>query len=246
MSPRFGIAALAFVSLALVLTGCGSTDDPGAASSGSAPTPGDQPVQTGPTEQERNAAVRKAEGRLAELRDDVAGLRERAEIDGVGDDPGVQQQIGAAETKLADGERSVAALKQADAGEWDAATSRSDQTLASVQSSFQQAQGQIRSVRDAKRAESIAKLEATSANGVIKDLNGEDYLAYSKQLVTEVQQSLTALGLYDGPADGYLEETTQRALAAFQLEHGIWGTGIPTPKTRRALMGGEESGDEES
>jgi peptidoglycan hydrolase-like protein with peptidoglycan-binding domain len=116
-----------------------------------------------------------------------------------------------------------------------------------VQSGFTQAQGQIRTVRDAKRAESIARLEAMSANGVIKGLNGEDYLAYSNRLVTEVQQSLTAIGLYDGPADGYLEETTQRALAAFQLENGIWGTGVPTPKTRAALMGGgEDSGDEES
>jgi peptidoglycan hydrolase-like protein with peptidoglycan-binding domain len=52
-----------------------------------------------------------------------------------------------------------------------------------------------------------------------------------------VQERLTKLGLYHGPADGYLEKTTQKALAEFQKQASLQPTGVPTPMTRNALLG---------
>ena len=107
-------------------------------------------------------------------------------------------------------------------------------------------QSQIRTVRDAKRAESIEAEKAMLAKGLVMGLDGEEYEAYKKSVIETTQEQLSGLGLYDGPVDGWLEKTTKRALAALQAQHGLGGSGVPTPKTRKVLRGEDPHAEEDS
>ena len=53
--------------------------------------------------------------------------------------------------------------------------------------------------------------------------------------VTELQQRLTALGMYSGPITGYFGSLTQTAVEQFQGAHGISQVGYIGPATRAAL-----------
>ena len=71
------------------------------------------------------------------------------------------------------------------------------------------------------------------AKGLVMGLDGEEYEAYKKSVIIAAQEQLTEMGLYAGPADGWLEASTKRALAALQEQNGIGGSGVPTPNATR-------------
>jgi TolA-binding protein len=234
---------LAVVGLAILVAACSSAEKD-AASGGAAPgTPQGEGVaaDAGPTQAERSSAVRDAEQQLARVRGQVEGLRLRAEIAGVESEGSTEQRIASAETELRSAERTVAALKQASDAEWASAKSSAEQALSGIGRNVDQVEADIRSMSEAKRAERIDAIKPMMAQGLIEGLDGETYLAYRKGFVEELQERLADLGLYDGPIDGYLELTTQRAVGAYQRSIGLKQTGIPSPRTRAAMMAGVEA-----
>jgi len=71
---------------------------------------------------------------------------------------------------------------------------------------------------------------------LIKGADGGDYEAYKPSLVTRVQEALKKEGLYDGPANGTLDEATMNALVGYQRKNGLQPSGVPSPKTRQSLL----------
>lgn len=55
------------------------------------------------------------------------------------------------------------------------------------------------------------------------------------QGIQQLQNRLAQLGYYDGPVDGIFNAATRDALAAFQRENGLVGTGILDPITQQRL-----------
>lgn len=53
--------------------------------------------------------------------------------------------------------------------------------------------------------------------------------------VSQLQQTLQAIGYYHGPITGYYGILTQAAIRNFQAAHGLWVDGIAGPQTLRAL-----------
>lgn len=245
---RFGVLA-ALVGITLVLAACGggdSEEEPRSGGNGSDPGSATTPAApAGPTPQERSSAISSAERALADLEEKAKSLRDRATIDGVLEDPSVRSAIREAEEQLDATERAVDSLKRAGDDAWENAKSSLSSAASSLSSTVDKATGKIRAVRDAQREGRIAAMRPMMDKGLIKGLDDEIYLVYKDSVVERVQETLADQGLYDGPIDGYLEETTQRALAAYQERSGIHQTGVPTPKTRRALFEGILPGMEE-
>ena len=67
-------------------------------------------------------------------------------------------------------------------------------------------------------------------------LDDGEYEPYRPAFVERVQRALIDQGFYDGPVMGKLDQTTMEAVAAFQREHGIQASGVPSPETRKALF----------
>jgi hypothetical protein len=74
------------------------------------------------------------------------------------------------------------------------------------------------------------------ARVLIKGVDGGDYEAYKPSLVTRVQEALKKEGVYDGEANGKLDESTMNALAEYQRKNGVQASGVPSPKTRERLL----------
>jgi TolA-binding protein len=235
------IRLLVVMALALLGAACSSSTEQESASETAAPRDTGTESDTataGPSQQERASAVRQAEQQLAGLRGQVEGLRQRAEIAGVESESASEQAIAEAQRTLASVEREVSSMKQATDAEWTAAKTSAEQALSGLGTNVDRVESEIRALSEAQRAERIEAIEPMLQQGLIEGLDGEPYLAYRPAFVEEVQEKLADLGLYDGPIDGFLEITTQRALAAFQEKNGLHPSGIPTPKTRAALAGG--------
>jgi len=60
--------------------------------------------------------------------------------------------------------------------------------------------------------------------------------------VTELQNRLTAEGVYSGPITGYFGPLTLAGVKAYQLKHGLPGTGFVGPLTRAQLNGAQAGG----
>jgi peptidoglycan hydrolase-like protein with peptidoglycan-binding domain len=80
-----------------------------------------------------------------------------------------------------------------------------------------------------------AAAAVTTSHGMVKGFDGGLYLPYKPAIVRQTQQALEHRGLYPGPVNGILDETTMRATADFQKKNRIHVSGVPTPATRRAL-----------
>ncbi len=72
---------------------------------------------------------------------------------------------------------------------------------------------------------------------LIKGLDGGLYEPYSAAVVEKVQAALKDKGLYTGEVNGQLDEDTMKALAEFQKQNQLTVSGVPSPSTRRALLG---------
>ena len=72
-------------------------------------------------------------------------------------------------------------------------------------------------------------------HGLVTGVDGGRYLAYKPSVVREMQQALEKKGLYAGKIDGRLDAATMHAIADFQKQNGLHGSGVPTPHTRHAL-----------
>jgi len=70
---------------------------------------------------------------------------------------------------------------------------------------------------------------------LILGLDGAAYPPYKPSVIEWVQQDLETLGMYDGKADGRLDQPTMKAIAEFQNENDLHASGIPSPLTRKAL-----------
>ena len=83
---------------------------------------------------------------------------------------------------------------------------------------------------------------------MIRGLDGGTYENYYPSVVKNVQMALQDQGLYDGPISGVLDETTLNALGEFQKANKLHVSGVPTPRTRKALkiqppVGSQQEGD---
>ena len=70
---------------------------------------------------------------------------------------------------------------------------------------------------------------------MIRGLDGGTYENYYPSVVKKVQMALQEQGLYDGPISGVLDEMTSNALGEFQKANKLHVSGVPTPRTRKAL-----------
>src|SRR5262249_12138680 len=61
----------------------------------------------------------------------------------------------------------------------------------------------------------------------------------SQQLVTAVQRELVARGYGTGSANGKLSDETRKAIAAFEKDHGLPITGVPSDELLRHILLGE-------
>lgn len=75
-------------------------------------------------------------------------------------------------------------------------------------------------------------------HGLIKGLDGGLYQPYKPSVIREVQEALAKRGLYKGKADSVFDDATMKAIGAFQRQHGIMVSGVPSPDTRKALSVG--------
>ncbi len=57
-----------------------------------------------------------------------------------------------------------------------------------------------------------------------------------KRVITEVQQSLSAFGYFDGPINGNLGPKTREAISHFQQEFQLKVTGTVTPEVLRLMQ----------
>lgn len=71
---------------------------------------------------------------------------------------------------------------------------------------------------------------------LIRGVDGGEYDPYAVSTVQEVQQALTSKGLYNGPISGVLDQATMDAIAEFQKSNALQVCGVPTPRTREALL----------
>ena len=72
-------------------------------------------------------------------------------------------------------------------------------------------------------------------------LDGGLYEPYRVRVIEEVQKALKAQGLYAGAVHRYLNEETMKALGEFQKQNELKVSGVPTPRTRKALLSGSEA-----
>jgi peptidoglycan hydrolase-like protein with peptidoglycan-binding domain len=59
------------------------------------------------------------------------------------------------------------------------------------------------------------------------------------QLVTAIQRELAARGYASGPVNGKLSDDTRKAIAAFEKDHGLAITGLPSDDLLRRILLGE-------
>jgi hypothetical protein len=71
---------------------------------------------------------------------------------------------------------------------------------------------------------------------LIQGLDGGQYETYAPAVVQQVQQKLRRKGLYNGPINGILDQDTMEALGEYQENNGLQVCGVPTPRTREALL----------
>ena len=79
-------------------------------------------------------------------------------------------------------------------------------------------------------------MQQSVAAGNQKPANGQLCLNYLSHPRGQAQQrALQAQGFYSGEAHRYLDEETMKALGEFQKQKGLKVSGVPTPRTRKAL-----------
>ena len=230
---------LALAVLAVALTACGGSDDADSGSTGGGAAKGADggAAAAGPDEATKSAAIRDAEQDLSALRAKAGELRQRAELDGVTAEASVQQAMSALDRQITDAQSKIGSLKSATGEAWATAESGAESAVSAAEQAASKLKGQIDSARAARRADAIAAEQTMLAQGLVLGLNGEEYEAYKRSVIEQAQEELTSLGLYAGPADGWLEASTKRALAALQEQNSLEASGVPTPKTRRVLRG---------
>jgi peptidoglycan hydrolase-like protein with peptidoglycan-binding domain len=75
---------------------------------------------------------------------------------------------------------------------------------------------------------------STTGSGSI-EFTEELYPGLTDEQVTELQATLTTLGVYSGPITGYYGPLTEAAVEQFQTDHGIEAVGDVGPQTRAEL-----------
>jgi hypothetical protein len=167
----------------------------------------------------------------------VSELGSVARANGLESEVDLKDRLDGLSDGLARAEQAVEALEQATPSGWTAARQRLAAQLETLRGRLVETGERVSLRAAAARAERIAALEPLLEKGLVKGLDGELYGAIAPSLVRLVQERLRGLGLYSGPADGLLEQTTMRALARFQEQNGLQPTGVPTARTRHALLG---------
>ena len=72
---------------------------------------------------------------------------------------------------------------------------------------------------------------------LLMGLDGDIYLTYKHSVVEHVQQALKGVGLYGASVNGELDEETMVSIGRFQQTLGLRVSGVPSPNTRRNLLG---------
>lgn len=92
---------------------------------------------------------------------------------------------------------------------------------------------------------SVAAEQRSDADTLVAQLDSEGNnpnTAQPSPAIQSLQNRLTELGYYEGPVDGVFTTETRDALAAFQQDNGLVGTGILDPLTQQRLVNPEEGG----
>jgi hypothetical protein len=223
----------------LGLASCGgtpSTDE-------STPEPSGTPTETegaetGPgseaAERERRSAVEDASRRLSGLRQEVAGVRAEAEPVWSSLDESLRGAVEGLERRVGDAERALSRLEAGTDG-WERARSETTTALDDLREHVDRISADLEGQKRVLRARN--EDERKPVVGLFEGLDGGEYDAYLVSVVRDVQRALRERDYYDGPADGYLGKPTMEALARFQGDHDLARSGVPTPETRRRLLG---------
>jgi hypothetical protein len=234
-------AGAIIVSVLLVfVAACGGGDSGDSAAPGGRQGGGGEAATVAAATEQRDQAAAVASTRLTRLREDITALQERA----AAEDELDSDQVLALNTlsgRLDDADRTLSGLRSVAPESWQDANTAMDQALSDIESSYSQ-------VRDALDAE-LTRLEAERrmreekrkqeirATGLVKGLDGEEYVICTDATVKKVQQALKDQGFYKGDVTGHLSELTMKAIGAFQEQNGLWVSGVPTPWTRGWLFG---------
>ncbi|MGF1458833.1 MAG: peptidoglycan-binding protein [Leptolyngbyaceae cyanobacterium] len=82
----------------------------------------------------------------------------------------------------------------------------------------------------------VSEQPALTSETLISQASGSDSDASAPSpAIQALQNRLTELGYYEGPIDGVFSQETRGALASFQQEQGLVGTGILDPLTQQRL-----------
>jgi hypothetical protein len=225
-----------------------------AACSGGGPQPdadsGDGGAQSGETAgagaeetdaAERSAAIESASTRVGGLTIDVEALSKRTEpfrdelaADRLESLSRLEDQLDAVESRLDD-------LRTADGETWSTAhgglvqqLDGLESTVASLERQLDDELAELEAQRQAREEQRRQEIRTT---GLIEGLDGEVYVVCGPDVIERVQRRLEERGFYSGEATGHLSEWTMESIAEFQRDFGMHVSGVPTPRTRRALFG---------
>lgn len=221
---KLRVIAPAVLMMTVLGFGCGGASEQAEEADGSAPQ---TPEQAQQQQADQTQALARLDGRLTEIGTEVSEVRASAERAGVAAAAEIETRMSDLERRMQQA-KSAAAQRQAEELEGH---------VTGLEAELARTRDEIAAVRAAMRQESIAALKPYLDKQIVVGLDGVKYLAYSKDFVGKVQERLQALGYYDGPADGWLEPTTQNALGKFQEDQETWPSGVPTPVTRDLLFG---------
>jgi hypothetical protein len=224
----------------LGLASCGGTPSTDESPPGPSGTPTEtEGAETGPgseaAERERRSAVEDASRRLSGLRQDVAGVRAEAEPVWSSLDESLRGAVEGLERRVEDAERALSRLEAAGTDDWERARSETTTALDDLREHVDRISADLEGQKRVLRARN--EDERKPVVGLFEGLDGGEYDAYLVSVVRDVQRALRERDYYDGPADGYLGKPTMEALARFQEDQSLARSGVPTPETRRRLLG---------
>jgi len=78
--------------------------------------------------------------------------------------------------------------------------------------------------------------QAAGEVNLVQGLDGGTYEPYDSAVIEKVQGALKTLGLYQGEVNGVLDADTMKAIGEFQKSRSLTVSGVPSPRTRKALF----------
>ena len=229
------LGLLFLVAGVLVLSACGGSDEP--ADEAQTPAQAGEAAQA-QADAQAEARKREQQQRVDQAKREASRLRSEASSSIPGGDEELSGALDQLDQGISQAERAVGTDSGADSQlqRVDMLTRQAGERLSALQAE-----------ENAKRQELLAGYEAAVAEAgslpadLILGLDGDIYLKYKSSVVEQVQQALQGAGFYAGSISGDLDADTKVSLGRYQGTHGLSVTGVPSPSTRKRLLGGDES-----